>query len=112
MVNTTYPPGFSSVGDRIETKELPHFDIRCEGRRWSFEEAERAYSATDENPDAPGKLEFVDGKFYHSDAQRITMLAWLLEMMGTDVAVRLGDPDVWRAAVAGLVKVEDSTRDT
>ena len=30
------------------------------------------------------------------------MLGWMLEMMGADVAVRLGDPEVWRAAVAGL----------
>ncbi len=82
--------------------ELHDFDIRREGRRWSIDEAMRAYRATDENPDAPGKLEFVDGKFFHSDAQRITMLGWMLEMMGADVAVRLGDPDVWRAAVAGL----------
>lgn len=82
--------------------DLHDFDIRREGRRWSIEEAERAYRATDENPDVPGKMEFIDGKFFHSDAQRITMLGWMLEMMGADVAVRLGDPDVWRAAVAGL----------
>lgn len=82
--------------------DLHYFDIRREGRRWSIDEAMRAYRATDENPDAPGKLEFVDGKFFHNDAQRITMLGWMLEMMGADVAVRLGDSEVWRAAVAGL----------
>ncbi len=30
------------------------------------------------------------------------MLALLLENVGTAQAVRIGDPDVWRAAVANL----------
>jgi hypothetical protein len=35
--------------------------------------------------------------------QRLTLLALLLENVGTDQAVRLGDPEVWRAAVRDLV---------
>lgn len=82
--------------------ELHDFDIRREGRRWSREEAERDYLALHEHPDAPGKMELAEGTLFHNDAQRITMLGWLLEMLGADAAVRLGDPGVWRAAVEDL----------
>jgi hypothetical protein len=91
--------------------DLHDFDIRREGRRWTIEQAERAYHAMDENPNAPGKLEFVDGRFYHNDAQRITMLGWLLEMTGADAAVHLGNPDIWRAAVAGLSEADETDRE-
>jgi hypothetical protein len=50
----------------------------------------------------PEKTELIDGKLYWSDRDRITMLALLLENVGADKAVRLGNPDVWRAAVAAL----------
>ncbi len=81
----------------------PHdFDIRREGRGWSREEADRNYLALHEHPDAPGKLELVGGRFFHSEAQRLTMLGWLLEMVGADATVRLGDPKIWRAAVKDL----------
>lgn len=82
--------------------DLHDFDIRRASRRWSIDAAMRAYRAMNENPGAPGRMEFVDGRFSHSDAQRITMLGWMLEMVGADVAVRLGDPEVWRAAVESL----------
>jgi hypothetical protein len=41
------------------------------------------------------------GKLFWDDTQRITLLA-LLENVGADQAVRLGDPEVWRAAVRDL----------
>jgi hypothetical protein len=50
----------------------------------------------------PEQIELIDGKLFWSDEDRLTMLALLLENVGTDVAVRLGHPEVWRAAVAGL----------
>lgn len=53
-------------------------------------------------------MDMVDGKSYHSEAQRITMLGWLLEMVGEDAAVRLGDPQVWRAAVGSLTDQPDN----
>ena len=77
-------------------RNLHVVDIRREGRRWSREEADRNCLALHEHPDAPGKLEFVDGKFFHSEAQRLTMLGWLLEMVGADATERLGDPEIWR----------------
>jgi hypothetical protein len=42
------------------------------------------------------------GKLYWRDEDRLTMLALLLENLGADQAVRLGDPRVWREAVAAL----------
>jgi hypothetical protein len=71
------------------------WDIRREGRRWSDEEFEkRIYQA-------PEKIEFVDGIFTSED-ERLTVLAMLLENLGTDKAVRLGNPKDWDAAIADL----------
>ena len=50
----------------------------------------------------PEKTEMVEGKLFWSEENRLTMLALLLENVGTAQAVRIGDPDVWRAAVANL----------
>lgn len=71
------------------------WDIRSEGRAWGSEAMSR-YEMT------PEKTEMVAGKLYWSDEDRVAMLGLLLENVGADRAVRLGDPDVWRAAVAGL----------
>ena len=50
----------------------------------------------------PEKIEMFDGKILWSDEDRERLLGLLLEDLGADCAVRLGDPDVWRAAVAKL----------
>ena len=50
----------------------------------------------------PEKIEMIAGKILWSDEDRIQLLGLLLENLGADCAVRLGDPDVWRAAVAKL----------
>ena len=71
------------------------WDIRREGRAWRG-------NALDRYDLAPGKIELIYGKLFWSDEERLTMLALLLENVGADAAVRLGDPDVWRAAVADL----------
>jgi hypothetical protein len=50
----------------------------------------------------------IAGKLYGSEEEhgseeeRLTMLALLLENVGADKAVRLGNPQIWRAAVGGL----------
>jgi hypothetical protein len=44
----------------------------------------------------------VEGKLLSTEQDRETLLALLLENIGADRAVRLGDPGVWRAAVAKL----------
>lgn len=43
-----------------------------------------------------------EGKLYWSDEERVTMLGLLLEQVGADRAVQLGNPEVWRKAVAKL----------
>jgi hypothetical protein len=50
----------------------------------------------------PEKFEVWEGHLFFDDHQRLDLLAMLLENVGADRAVRLGDPAVWRAAVAAL----------
>jgi hypothetical protein len=44
----------------------------------------------------------ADGKLFWSDEDRENLLGLLLEQVGADKAVRFGNPEVWRAAVAKL----------
>lgn len=74
----------------------PDWDIRNEGRAWRGDEVEDRWMLT------PEKLEMHKGKILWSDEDRINLLGLLLENMGADRAVRLGDPEVWKAAVAKL----------
>ena len=73
------------------------WDIRREGRKWTREEQDRRSNQ------APEKIEYVDGIFDSDDA-RLTVLAMLLENLGIDQAVRLGNPADWKAAVTELVE--------
>ncbi|MEX0613732.1 MAG: hypothetical protein WD738_17570 [Pirellulales bacterium] len=72
------------------------WDIRREGRAWQGDEVMARYYL------APEKIELIGGKIFWDDEQRLRMLGLLLEQMGADAAVRLGDPQVWRDAVAEL----------
>jgi len=72
------------------------WDIRREGRAWTGDEAMQRYNLT------PEKFEMYQGKLFWSDEDRLNMLGLMLENVGADQAVRLGDPAVWRAAVAAL----------
>jgi hypothetical protein len=74
----------------------PEWDIRNEGRAWRGDEAWGRYMLK------PEKIEMVRGKLLGHDEDRETLLALLLENVGADRAVQLGDPDVWRTAVAKL----------
>lgn len=81
--------------------EQPHpaqvsWDIRRQGRAWNPEEAPGRYQLT------PERLEMIDGRLLWDEAGRILLLGLLLENVGADQAVRLGDPAVWREAVRGL----------
>lgn len=71
------------------------WDIRREGRAWGEEALAR-------NSLTPEKIEMINGKLLVSDEERLTLLALLLENVGADAAVRLGDPATWRGAVAAL----------
>lgn len=72
------------------------WDIRRAGRAWQGEEGMARYQL------APEKIEMVRGRLFWSDEDRLTMLGLLLENVGIDAAVRLGDPNEWKAAVANL----------
>ena len=71
------------------------WDIHREGRAWTAEEfPSRAHQLLEE------KLEISEGKLFWSDATRVLFLGMLLENMGMDAAVRLGDLGWWKEAVA------------
>jgi len=72
------------------------WDIRRVGRAWTGDERMQRYALT------PEKLEMVRGKLLWSDEERLRLLGLLLENVGIDRAIRLGDPNVWREAVAHL----------
>jgi hypothetical protein len=72
------------------------WDIRREGRAWEQHEAMQRYQLT------PEKMEMYEGKLLWYDEDRIKLLGLLLENVGADRAVRLGNPEVWRAAVRSL----------
>jgi hypothetical protein len=85
----------SNIDLNIEGFDPKEWDIRREGRQWRGEEFEkRIYQA-------PEKIEFRGGIFT-DEADRLTVLAMLLENVGIDKAVRLGNPADWKAAVAEL----------
>ena len=71
------------------------WDIRREGHAWGSEAMSR-YEMT------PEKTEMMAGRLYGTEKERLTMLALLLENVGADKAVRLGNPAIWRAAIAAL----------
>jgi len=72
------------------------WDIRRSGRAWGSGEAMQRYELT------PEKLEMIRGKLLWSQKDRVNLLGLLLENVGADRAVRLGDAQVWRDAVAAL----------
>jgi hypothetical protein len=79
---------------RIPTPDPP-WDIRRKGRAWGKEGLARFELA-------PGKFEMDRGKLFWDDRERLTLLALLLENLGIDAAIRLGDPKLWREALDAL----------
>lgn len=65
------------------------WDIRREGRAWGAAEFRGRVEML------PEKLEVWEGKLLWSDDERLALLGLLLENVGTDKAVKLGDPSVW-----------------
>ena len=76
--------------------DKPQWDIRNEGRAWAKGEACARFILK------PEKIEMVRGKLVGHDEDRETLLALLLENVGADRVVQIGDPEVWRRAVAKL----------
>ena len=77
------------------------WDIHREGRVWGHEEFNRRIYQ------APEKIEFKGGIFVYED-DRLTVLAMLLENLGIDKAVQLGNLEDWKAAIAELESREHS----
>ena len=73
-----------------------NWDIRREGRRWRAGEMRERWEGL------PEKFEVIDGQLPWSEAEKLHLLGVLLEAVGVDRAVRLGDPQVWREAIAAL----------
>ena len=69
------------------------WDIRREGRVWSHDEFNRRICQ------APEKIEYTGGIFTY-DHERLTVLAMLLENLGIDKAVQLGNLKDWKASIA------------
>lgn len=82
--------------DRYVPFDAIRWDIRREGHSWHGDEFWKSYSAM------PEKMEACGGMLYCDDDDRLKVLAALLENVGADRAVRIGDPAVWRAAIAAL----------
>lgn len=76
--------------------EIP-WDIRREGRRWRPGELRECYEALPEM-----KFEIIDGQLLWDDEEKLPLLGVLLESVGVDRAIRLGDPQVWRETIAAL----------
>ena len=76
----------------------PQWDVRNEGRPWSKQEAWERFALL------PEKNELIEGQLTGSDNERENVLGLLLEPVGADSAVRFGNPEVWRRAVAKLPK--------
>ena len=85
-------------GPRVthEGKQDCSWDIRLEGRSWSYDEMLQKLGSL------PEKIEISEGKLFFGDEDRLTLLAALLEHLGLEKAVRLGKPALWRQAVAAL----------
>jgi hypothetical protein len=77
-------------------RQHPTWNIGREGRAWRGDEAHARYHLS------PEKIEMIDGRLFWSEEDRIIMLGLLLENVGVDKAVRLGDAGVWREAIAAL----------
>lgn len=73
-----------------------NLDIRREGRAWNADEALNRIRAF------PARAEMIDGKLFWTEEERLTALGLLLENVGIDKAVRLGDLQLWKVAIAEL----------
>jgi hypothetical protein len=55
---------------------------------------------------APDKIEMIEGKLFWSEEERLVMVGLLLENLGIDKVMRLGDPKLWKEAAEALDDAE------
>lgn len=89
--------------DETRAPQSIPWDIRQEGHAWSPEQWRLRREL------CPEKFEMIRGMLFWTEEDRRNVLALLLENVGVDQAVRLGDPQVWRAAVASLPGASSDT---
>ena len=77
----------------VEGFDPREWNIRRESRVWNHDEFERRIYQ------APEKIEYTGGIFTYED-ERLTVLAMLLENLGIDKVVRLGNLQDWKSAIA------------
>jgi len=86
----------SKMDDSTEEEPQPiHWKIDRRGRAWTAEEFE-ARAARLLGLD----LEISKGKLFHREETRLLILRMLLENVGTDTAVKLGDLGRWKESIA------------
>ena len=78
------------------------FNIQRQGRKWNRTEIEQKYRKL-----CPEKIELIEGRMFWTDEQRLNMLALLLENVGMDAAVSLGDPALWKQAIEERLKARE-----
>lgn len=71
--------------------------IELQGRAWQGDEAMMRHEMTIEM-----KLEMSRGKLLWSEDERVLLAGLLIENVGAEAIVRLGDPAIWKAAIARL----------
>src|SRR5947208_7380261 len=81
------------------------FNIQRQGRKWSRTEVEQKYHQL-----CPEKIELIEGRMFWTDEQRLNMLALLLENVGMDVAVTLGDLALWKQAIDERLQAQERPR--
>jgi hypothetical protein len=71
---------------------------------WEFDQKGHAWTKPRERygliPEI--KFEMIDAKLFWDDETRLMVIGLLLENVGLEKAVKLGNPDAWREAVAKL----------
>ncbi len=72
------------------------WDFRAKGYGWGENTWERLKLIEE------FKLEVIDGKLMYDDTMRLLMMGLLIENVGLDKLVRLGDPEAWKRAVGKL----------
>ncbi len=75
------------------------WDIQRQGRKWNRSEIEEKYIKL-----CPEKMELIKGKLFWTDEDRLNLLAMLLENVGMDATVMLGDPALWKQAIEERLK--------
>lgn len=85
-------------GEERETGPIV-WDIRRDGRAWTPEEFQVRAARL-----MGFSVEISRGKLFWSDEARLLILGMLLENMGMDAALRLGDIEQWREAITAAEK--------